>query len=115
MHAFILCFHISIAVLLLALSMRCSATQAPIPLPTATVEAKGRQAHGAAVLAIGTANPTSCVPQEEYADWYFRVTKSEHLRELKAKMERICESLMCWFPFSYPASISLWLLSWVKN
>ncbi|XP_006663491.2 bisdemethoxycurcumin synthase-like [Oryza brachyantha] len=46
---------------------------------------------GAAVLAIGTANPASCIPQEEYAGWYFRVTGGDHLTGLKAKMERICE------------------------
>ncbi|KAL6890214.1 hypothetical protein ACP4OV_008977 [Aristida adscensionis] len=45
----------------------------------------------AAVLAIGTANPVNCVPQDEYPDWYFRVTKSDHLTMLKAKMKRICE------------------------
>uniref|UniRef100_A0A0D9XSN5 chalcone synthase n=1 Tax=Leersia perrieri TaxID=77586 RepID=A0A0D9XSN5_9ORYZ len=46
---------------------------------------------GAAVLAIGTANPASIIPQEEYADWYFRVTGSDHLTGLKAKMKRIFE------------------------
>ncbi|CAL4981209.1 unnamed protein product [Urochloa decumbens] len=45
----------------------------------------------AAILAIGTSNPPNCMPQDEYADWYFRVTKSEHLEELKAKMKRICD------------------------
>ncbi|XP_037438660.1 bisdemethoxycurcumin synthase-like [Triticum dicoccoides] len=44
----------------------------------------------ACVLAIGTANPANCVQQEEYADYYFRVTNSEHLTELKAKLNRIC-------------------------
>ncbi|CAL4984288.1 unnamed protein product [Urochloa decumbens] len=45
----------------------------------------------AAVLAIGTAVPANCVRQDEFADWYFRVTKSDHLTELKAKMKRMCE------------------------
>ncbi|KAL6654161.1 hypothetical protein ACP70R_007626 [Stipagrostis hirtigluma subsp. patula] len=45
----------------------------------------------AAVLAIGTANPANFVHQDEFADWYFRVTKSDHLATLKAKMKRICE------------------------
>ncbi|PWZ32917.1 Bisdemethoxycurcumin synthase [Zea mays] len=44
----------------------------------------------ATVLAIGTANPPNCVRQEEYADYYFRVTKSEHLTSLKDKLKRIC-------------------------
>ncbi|EAY81157.1 hypothetical protein OsI_36340 [Oryza sativa Indica Group] len=42
-------------------------------------------------MAIGTANPASWVTQEEYVDWYFRVTNSEHLADLKAKMKRICD------------------------
>lgn len=45
----------------------------------------------ATVLAIGTANPPNCVRQEDYADYYFRVTKSEHLVNLKAKLRRICK------------------------
>ncbi|TVU45743.1 hypothetical protein EJB05_05241, partial [Eragrostis curvula] len=45
----------------------------------------------ASVLGIGTANPANCVRQEDYADYYFRVTKSEHLTDnLKAKLKRIC-------------------------
>nr|CAB3489921.1 unnamed protein product [Digitaria exilis] len=51
---------------------------------------EARQTYRAAVLGIGTANPANCVPQEEYADWYFRVTKSDHLTRLKAKMKKIC-------------------------
>ncbi|KAF8684443.1 hypothetical protein HU200_044337 [Digitaria exilis] len=51
-----------------------------------------RRADGlASVLAIGTANPPNCVRQEDYADYYFRVTKSEHLcDDLKDKLKRIC-------------------------
>ncbi|KAG2562412.1 bisdemethoxycurcumin synthase-like [Panicum virgatum] len=45
----------------------------------------------AAVLAIGTANPANCILQDEFPDWYFRVTRSEHHPMLKAKMKRICE------------------------
>uniref|UniRef100_A0ACD5XWL7 Uncharacterized protein n=1 Tax=Avena sativa TaxID=4498 RepID=A0ACD5XWL7_AVESA len=44
----------------------------------------------ASILAIGTANPAHCVRQEEYSDYYFRVTNKEHLTELKAKLSRIC-------------------------
>ena len=43
----------------------------------------------AAMLAKGTANPGNIVPQDEYPDWYFRVTRSDHLTELKAKLKRI--------------------------
>ncbi|XP_074576479.1 phenylpropanoylacetyl-CoA synthase [Curcuma longa] len=45
----------------------------------------------ATILAIGTANPTNVVDQNAYPDFYFRVTNSEHLQELKAKFRRICE------------------------
>ena len=52
---------------------------------------RARRADGtAAVLAIGTANPATCVRQDEYSDWYFRITKSQHLAVLKAKTKRIC-------------------------
>uniref|UniRef100_A0A0D3GRB5 Chalcone synthase n=1 Tax=Oryza barthii TaxID=65489 RepID=A0A0D3GRB5_9ORYZ len=43
----------------------------------------------ATVLAIATANPETRRSQDEYADFYFRVTKSEHLPQLKEKLERI--------------------------
>jgi bisdemethoxycurcumin synthase len=46
----------------------------------------------AAVLAIGTANPANCVLQDEFPEWYFRVTRSEHHPTLKAKMKRICNN-----------------------
>ncbi|KAJ1277265.1 hypothetical protein BS78_05G281900, partial [Paspalum vaginatum] len=50
-----------------------------------------RRADGLAnVLAIGTANPANCVLQEEYPDWFFRVTQTDHLTHLKAKMKKIC-------------------------
>ncbi|RYR12500.1 hypothetical protein Ahy_B04g070027 isoform A [Arachis hypogaea] len=48
----------------------------------------------ATVLAIGTANPPNCVDQSTYADYYFRVTNSEHMTDLKKKFQRICERTM---------------------
>lgn len=45
----------------------------------------------ATILAIGTANPTNVVDQNAYPDFYFRVTNSEHLQELKAKFRRLCK------------------------
>uniref|UniRef100_A0ACD5ULS8 Uncharacterized protein n=1 Tax=Avena sativa TaxID=4498 RepID=A0ACD5ULS8_AVESA len=46
----------------------------------------------AAMLAIGTANPTGVIiPQDQFAENVFRVTKSDHLTELKEKMKRICQ------------------------
>ena len=44
----------------------------------------------ATVLAIGTAVPPNIIYQSDYPDYYFRVTKSEHLTELKEKLTRIC-------------------------
>jgi bisdemethoxycurcumin synthase len=66
----------------------------PIASPVAAINGtrRGPRADGpATVLAIGTANPPNCVKQEDYADYYFRVTKSEHLVNLKAKLRRICK------------------------
>uniref|UniRef100_A0ACD6ABH3 Uncharacterized protein n=1 Tax=Avena sativa TaxID=4498 RepID=A0ACD6ABH3_AVESA len=53
---------------------------------------QAQRANGpASILAIGTANPANCVRQEEYADYYFRVTHTEHLTKLKSKLNRICQ------------------------
>ncbi|KAI4305969.1 hypothetical protein L6164_029291 [Bauhinia variegata] len=48
----------------------------------------------ATVLAIGTANPSNCIYQSDFTDYYFRVTNSDHLTHLKAKLKRICEKSM---------------------
>nr|QCX36372.1 styrylpyrone synthase 2 [Piper methysticum] len=45
----------------------------------------------ATVLAIGTANPPNVLYQADYPDFYFRVTKSEHMTQLKEKFKRICD------------------------
>lgn len=53
---------------------------------------EAQRAHGtAAILAIGTANPTNIVYQSDFTDYYLRMTKSEHKTELKAKLQRICK------------------------
>uniref|UniRef100_A0A0D9WZN5 Chalcone synthase n=1 Tax=Leersia perrieri TaxID=77586 RepID=A0A0D9WZN5_9ORYZ len=49
----------------------------------------------AAVLAIGTASPANCVTQAEYADFYCRVTDSEHVAGIKEKLDTICVSGSC--------------------
>lgn len=62
-----------------------------------TVEAvrKAQRAEGpATVLAIGTTTPANCVYQADYPDYYFRVTKSEHLTDLKEKFKRICTYIL---------------------
>uniref|UniRef100_A0ACD5ZK50 Uncharacterized protein n=1 Tax=Avena sativa TaxID=4498 RepID=A0ACD5ZK50_AVESA len=46
----------------------------------------------ATVLAIGKETPANCIPQDEFVDWYFRVTNCDHLAKLKAKMKRICHN-----------------------
>jgi hypothetical protein len=52
---------------------------------------KAQRARGPAmVLAIGTAVPVNCFYQADYPDYFFRVTKTENLTELKAKFKRIC-------------------------
>ncbi|XVF39195.1 hypothetical protein PTKIN_Ptkin01aG0016100 [Pterospermum kingtungense] len=43
----------------------------------------------AAILAVGTANPPNCFYQSDYPDFYFRVTKSQHMIQLKDKFQRI--------------------------
>nr|ADO85331.1 chalcone synthase [Boesenbergia rotunda] len=48
----------------------------------------------AAILAIGTATPTNVVYQADFADYYFRITKSVHLTELKEKFKRMCDKSM---------------------
>ncbi|TVU03446.1 hypothetical protein EJB05_50996, partial [Eragrostis curvula] len=57
-------------------------------------ESRPRRQHAegsAAVLAIGTANPSgTIVPQDEFADQFFRVSNCDHLADLKGKFNRIC-------------------------
>ncbi|KAL6321614.1 hypothetical protein AAG906_025446 [Vitis piasezkii] len=38
--------------------------------------------------------PDNCLYQSDFADYYFRVTKSEHMTELKKKFNRICDKSM---------------------
>ncbi|XP_058109864.1 chalcone synthase 2-like [Magnolia sinica] len=56
---------------------------------------KAQRAVGPAmVLAISTATPPNEVMQADYPDYYFRVTKSEHMKELKEKFRRMCDKSM---------------------
>ncbi|XP_030535022.1 chalcone synthase-like [Rhodamnia argentea] len=45
----------------------------------------------AAILAIGTANPSNCIFQDDYPDFLFGVTNSEHLTDLKERFTRLCK------------------------
>ncbi|RLN33685.1 bisdemethoxycurcumin synthase-like [Panicum miliaceum] len=44
----------------------------------------------AAMLGIGTANPAYYVLQDEFPDYYFRITKKEHLTDLKDTFSKLC-------------------------
>ncbi|CAJ1974292.1 unnamed protein product [Sphenostylis stenocarpa] len=58
------------------------------------IREKQRARGPATILAIGTATPSNCIYQSDFTDYYFRVTKSEHMTQLKAKLKRICEKSM---------------------
>ncbi|KAJ7965480.1 Chalcone synthase [Quillaja saponaria] len=45
----------------------------------------------AAILAMGTATPSNRIIQSDYPDFYFTVTGSDHMTDLKNKFRRICE------------------------
>nr|AKL72202.1 chalcone synthase [Dryopteris fragrans] len=45
----------------------------------------------ATVLAIGTATPPNVFPQRDYAEFYFNITNSNHMTELKEKFHRMCQ------------------------
>uniref|UniRef100_A0A7C8YTZ3 Chalcone synthase n=2 Tax=Opuntia streptacantha TaxID=393608 RepID=A0A7C8YTZ3_OPUST len=56
---------------------------------------KAQRASGpASILAIGTATPPNCVYQADFPNYYFRVTKSEHMTDLKEKFKRMCDKSM---------------------
>ncbi|GLJ06437.1 hypothetical protein SUGI_0039150 [Cryptomeria japonica] len=48
----------------------------------------------AAILAIGTATPLNMIEQSSFPDYYFRITNSDHMTQLKEKFKRICEKSM---------------------
>ncbi|MQL81269.1 hypothetical protein Taro_013726 [Colocasia esculenta] len=61
--------------------------------PSVAAIRRAQRADGpATILAIGTANPPNVVEQSTYPDYYFRITNSEHMVELKEKFMRICKS-----------------------
>ncbi|KAK8607366.1 hypothetical protein V6N13_053107 [Hibiscus sabdariffa] len=56
---------------------------------------KAQRAEGpATILAIGTATPPNCVSQADYPDYYFRITNSDHMTDLKQKFKRMCDKSM---------------------
>ncbi|KAJ0962832.1 hypothetical protein J5N97_027954 [Dioscorea zingiberensis] len=59
------------------------------------VDHKTKKAGGlASVLALATANPPNVVYQDDFPDYYFRVTNNEHKVHLKEKLKRVCEKSM---------------------
>lgn len=59
---------------------------------------KAQRADGpAGILGIGTANPANHVIQAEYPDYYFRITNSEHMTDLKEKFKRMCKHIYSYF------------------
>jgi chalcone synthase len=44
----------------------------------------------ATILAFGTATPSNCIMQADYPDYYFRITNSDHMTDLKEKFKRMC-------------------------
>lgn len=64
----------------------------------------------AAVLAIGTGNPATCLRQDEYADWFFHVTMSDHLTELKTKLKRICTVEIYQFYYLFFSTMHAWII-----
>lgn len=71
----------------------------------AKIEENGKAQDGealATVLAIGTANPTNCLYQADFPDYYFSTTESEDLVDLKFKFKRICERTMIDKRYKYP-------------
>lgn len=67
--------------------MESSAKQVEIKIQEVLRKAQGP----ATILAIGTANPANFILQEDYPEFYFRVTKSDNMTLLKEKFKRICE------------------------
>nr|CDU43984.1 chalcone synthase [Biscutella laevigata]CDU46352.1 chalcone synthase [Stanleya pinnata] len=56
---------------------------------------KAQRADGpAGIFGIGTANPANHVLQAEYPDYFFRITNSEHMTDLKEKFKRMCDKSM---------------------
>ncbi|PHT48756.1 Chalcone synthase 2, partial [Capsicum baccatum] len=57
-----------------------------------------RRAQGAkgpaTIIAIGTATPSNCVDPSAYPDYYFPITNSEHMTELKEKFQCMCDKSM---------------------
>jgi len=65
------------------------------------IREKQRARGPATILAIGTATPSHCIYQSDFTDYYFRVTKSDHMPQLKAKLKRICKINVILYKFMH--------------
>ncbi|KAL4366426.1 hypothetical protein GQ457_05G011650 [Hibiscus cannabinus] len=52
---------------------------------------KAQRAEGPATI---LATPPNCVSQAHYPDYYFRITNSDHMTDLKQKFKRMCDKSM---------------------
>ncbi|CAI9110360.1 OLC1v1010368C1 [Oldenlandia corymbosa var. corymbosa] len=53
---------------------------------------RAQRAEGpATIMAIGTATPSNCIEQSTFPDYYFRVTNSSHMAQLKQKFQHLCD------------------------
>ncbi|KAM0894723.1 hypothetical protein ACQ4PT_024213 [Festuca glaucescens] len=57
----------------------CSAASSRLPADARGIRQAQRSDGPATVLAIGKENPVNCIPQDEYVDWYFRVTNLSYI------------------------------------
>jgi bisdemethoxycurcumin synthase len=65
--------------------------QCLIPVVAIRVLRRAQPVDGpATLLGIGTTNLANCKRYDDYTDYYFHITKSEHLANLNAKLKRIC-------------------------
>ncbi|WMV56756.1 hypothetical protein MTR67_050141 [Solanum verrucosum] len=74
--------------------IKCLCSNLPPSAKIVTIEelSRAQRAEGPAnVLAIGTANPSNCIDQSTYPDYFFRITNSEHKSELKRKFKQMSQ------------------------
>ena len=53
----------------------------------------------ATILGIGTAVPVHVYEQKSFPDYYFEITDSNHLVDLKAKFANICKCMRNYYHF----------------
>ncbi|KAG5573823.1 hypothetical protein H5410_063589 [Solanum commersonii] len=77
--------------------IKCLCSNLPPSAKIVTIEelSKAKRTEGpATVLAFGTANPSNCIDQSNYPDYFFRITNSEHKTKLMRKFKQMCAKTM---------------------